>query len=84
MRTFTEDREYLSAIEIINYYRFSSVPLKYSYFKILASNRQEEILLDLKKKERSSYQDSYVCLNAQSLPSHYRAGERWSNFKIHV
>lgn len=47
---FTDIQEYKRAQELIRYYRFSKVPLKYSEFIKLAKPQQEKILMKLNGK----------------------------------
>lgn len=47
---FTDIREYERAQELINYYRFANVPLKYSEFIELAAPHQKRIIMDLTVK----------------------------------
>lgn len=47
---FTDTQEYERAQELIRYYRFAKVPLKYSEFIKLAKSQQEKILKELTVK----------------------------------
>lgn len=64
--TFTMKRECLRALELINFYRFKDLPLKFSQYNNLPSERQSEVLEQIMLSDKQVDILSY-CL----MPNHF-------------
>jgi len=65
--TFRSRHEYNRAIELINYYRFANIPLRYSYFSKLTIEDQRKILSTLKKSQNTLVD----ILSFALMPNHF-------------
>ena len=64
--TFSEKREYDHAYKTIDYYRFHSLPVKYSIFRRWPLKRKEEVRKSLEREQNNGDIISY-CL----MPNHF-------------
>ena len=61
---FTNKRDYERALETINYYRFTSLPVRYSHFLNLTKTQKENVLASLDDVEATIFS---FCL----MPNHF-------------
>ncbi|MBI4990642.1 transposase [Candidatus Gottesmanbacteria bacterium] len=64
---FTNKIEFQRAVEIIKYYRFTNLPLKFSKFLVQPSEKQSEILADLDNPENRQVEIIAYCF----MPNHF-------------
>lgn len=58
--------DYHRFLEIINYYRFTNCPVKYSYFKLMSNDKKEDILKNLQETSGKWVEVLAFCL----MPNH--------------
>lgn len=64
---FLNRRNYTRFIDVINYYRFANCPIKFSYFKKLASKERKNILKKLEDESKRLVDILAFCL----MPNHF-------------
>ena len=63
---FLIKRDYIRFIETTNYYRFANCPMRFSYFRILAHEKQDSVIKRLKDESRKLVDIYAYCL----MPNH--------------